>query len=86
MTDLDAMPTLHQGQYADLKIDTGTMRVWRSRMRISDGESFPVQIERLVNGRWEDVTPDRMDDTYLDGEWSGYRVQTINRRLAEARR
>lgn len=85
--DLKEMPTLHVGQYADLKIDTGTMRVWVSRMRIHDGETQPVQVERLRDGRWEDVTapPDghstQLNDIDLDGAFSGMRVQTITRRF-----
>ncbi len=48
--------TLAQGQAADLKVDTGTVRVWLSRCGIEDGETRPVQYERLMNGRWVDVT------------------------------
>jgi len=56
MADLTAMPTIHQGQYANLKADTGTMRLWLSRMTAEDGETQPVQIEALIGGRWVDVT------------------------------
>lgn len=56
LNELRAMPTLHVGQFADLKIDTGEIRVWCSRMRITDGELDPVQVERLENGRWIDRT------------------------------
>ena len=55
---LEDMPTIHSGQYADLKIDTGTKRVWLSRMTAADGETQPVQIERLIDGCWVDVTED----------------------------
>ena len=46
------MPTLHCGQYANLKIDTGRERVWISRMTQADGESHAIQHEELVDGRW----------------------------------
>lgn len=52
--DLEAMPTLATGQTDDLKIDTGTERVWLARTGIADGEPYNnrVTIEALVNGRW----------------------------------
>ena len=46
------LPTLHSGQYADLKIDTGFVRVWASRCTIADGETEPIQLEELIDGRW----------------------------------
>ena len=54
--ELERMPTIHSGQYADLKIDTGDLRIWVSRMTIADGELDPVQVERLEDGRWVDRT------------------------------
>ncbi len=54
--ELAQLPTLAQGQAADLKIDTGTMRVWLSRCGPEDGETRPIQIERLRNGCWVDTT------------------------------
>ena len=54
--ELESMPTLCSGHTADLKIDTGVTRVWLSRMGPEDGEAQPVQVERLVDGRWVDVT------------------------------
>lgn len=54
--ELLAMPTLEQGHFANLKIDTGTLRVWVSRMTIADGELDPVQVERLEDGVWVDRT------------------------------
>lgn len=81
-TELEALPTLSVGQAADLKIDTGTIRVWVSRCGFRDGETVPVQIEMLVDGRWEDVTPERRGYTMLDGEWAGVFVETYRRVLA----
>lgn len=53
---LKELPTIHSGQYANLKIDTGEMRIWLSRCTEADGETQPVQVERLIDGRWIDVT------------------------------
>ena len=57
---LEAMPALCTGQAADLKIDTGNVRVWLSRCSIADGELDPVQVEVLdeENGRWVEVPVD----------------------------
>lgn len=54
--ELQHMPTLCQGQCADLKMDDGRFRVWLSRMGPEDGETHPVQVEELRDGRWEDIT------------------------------
>lgn len=47
---LGALETLATGQTADLKIDTGELRVWLSRME--PHEEPPVTVEGLANGRW----------------------------------
>ena len=54
---LDNLPTLCEGHMDDLKVDTGDMRVWLSRMTIADGAPFNngVTIERLIDGRWVEV-------------------------------
>jgi hypothetical protein len=51
------LPTLCTGQADDLKIDTGRMRVWLSRCSVEDGEPYDnkITVERLRNGRWEEV-------------------------------
>jgi hypothetical protein len=56
------MPTITQGHTANLKYDDGTIRIWRSRMTIADGELDPIQVEKLVDGSWIDVTrgPDQV--------------------------
>lgn len=51
--DLANLPTLSQGQTADLKIDTGQTRVWLERCGPEDGETHQVTVERLKGGRWE---------------------------------
>jgi hypothetical protein len=93
--ELEQLPTLAQGHAADLKIDTslsgGIMRVWVSRCCLRDGEKQPVQVERLIDGRWEDVTGE--DDPrassfrthYLDGDYAGFFVTAITRKLVSQR-
>ena len=44
--DIRDMPTLHSGQYANLKIETEDLRVWLCRV------TDQVEIERLVDGCW----------------------------------
>lgn len=44
--ELEKLPTLCVGQADNLKVDTGTIRVWLSRVDNS------ISIEQLVNGRW----------------------------------
>lgn len=53
--ELEAMPTISQGWTDDLKIDTGNMRVWLSRLGVEDGEDFPnaVTVERFDGDRWD---------------------------------
>lgn len=48
--DIRDLPTLATGQSQDLKIDTGSRRVWLCRV------TDTVEHERLIDGRWEDVT------------------------------
>lgn len=53
--ELEAMPTLHVGQFDDLKIEAPGLRVWLSRMTRADGAQHRcgVCIEVLRDGRWE---------------------------------
>lgn len=83
--EIERMPTLCVGQAADLKIDTGTIRVWISRCGIADGETQPVQVERLIDGRWVDESPTdgRSRDVMLDGEYAGLYVHAYSRLLRE---
>lgn len=60
-SELEALPTLSVGQAADLKLENydvaPPVRVWVSRCGLRDGETCPVQIEHLIEGRWVDVSP-----------------------------
>lgn len=55
--ELDKLPTLAQGQAADLKFDDGTFRYWLHRTGIEDGEPYEntISVEKLENGRWIDI-------------------------------
>jgi hypothetical protein len=57
LEELEAIPTLSQGQADDLKIDSGTVRIWLSRCGVEDGEPCDnkVTIEEYVDGRWVEV-------------------------------
>jgi hypothetical protein len=79
--ELEAMPTLSVGQAANLKIDTGTMRVWVSRCGLADGETQPVQVERFEFGRWVDITEGPRRPIDLDGEYDGLAVEVFTRSL-----
>jgi hypothetical protein len=54
LAELERIPTQHQGQYDDLKVDTGQVRVWLSRLGIEDGMPYNNQVthERLLDGVW----------------------------------
>ena len=41
---IQAMPTLHQGQYDDLKFENKTTRIWLSRMTVDDGMEYNNQV------------------------------------------
>ena len=49
LAELEDLPTLAQGQADDLKVDTGTQRVWLNRCGVEDGEPYinKVTIEKL---------------------------------------
>lgn len=55
--ELSKLPTLAVGQADNLKIDTGTIRVWLCRCGVADGMPYNngVTIETLDDGRWIDV-------------------------------
>jgi hypothetical protein len=55
--DLESWPTIGQGHFANLKVDTGEVRIWHSRMTLADGETEPIQIEELQDGSWVSVCP-----------------------------
>lgn len=66
LAELKARPTIRGRRGADLKLDTGRLRVWVARKPPADGETHPFQIERLTDGRWVDVT----DELVAIWQWS----------------
>lgn len=50
--DLEDLPTLHQGQCCDCKLEDSTTRIWLCR--VENG----VTIEALVAGRWVTIAGD----------------------------
>jgi hypothetical protein len=54
LEEIRAMPTLQQGQYDNLKIDTGNLRVWLSRLTIEDGQLYNNQVMVQTLGDMDD--------------------------------
>lgn len=54
LAELEALPTLSQGQTCNLKIQTGNTRVWLSRCGVDDGMPWDNQVthEELQGGSW----------------------------------
>ncbi len=52
LAELEALPTLSQGQTDDLKVESENKRVWLSRMTIEDGQPYNnmVTVEILKSG------------------------------------
>jgi hypothetical protein len=57
LEELEALPTLSEGQADNLKIESDTERVWLSRCTVEDGEPWDnkVTVERLIAGSWVEV-------------------------------
>jgi len=55
--ELRDLPTLSQGQFDNLKVQTEHIRVWLSRCGIADGMEYDDQItvEQLTDGCWVTV-------------------------------
>lgn len=54
LAELEALPTLAQGQTDDLKIESDSERVWLARTGVADGEPWDnrVSVERNFGGAW----------------------------------
>lgn len=54
---LGELPTITQGQTADLKIDAPPIRIWVSRMTVEDGAEFDnaIEIEHHDGESWKTV-------------------------------
>lgn len=57
LDELEAMPTLSQGQADDLKVEDDGVRIWLSRTGVEDGKPYnhAVTAEHLVDGAWIEV-------------------------------
>lgn len=57
LAELQAMPTINQGHFANLKVETATTRVWLSRCTKEDGErcNNKVTVDKFTGGRWHTV-------------------------------
>lgn len=61
---LRQLPPITEGTFADLVVDTGTMRVWRSRCGLADGEPF----RHTVHVEATDADGCRYEVGYFDGD------------------
>lgn len=51
---LYTLPTIIQGHFDDLKIETPTERVWLSRLTNADGlKGSPITVEHKFEGGWK---------------------------------
>jgi hypothetical protein len=52
--ELRELPTLSEGHFDNLKIDTGKIRVWLCRCGVADGLPYDnmITVEKLRAGRW----------------------------------
>lgn len=57
LAELQALPTISQAHFANLKIDDGKERIWLSRMTVADGAPYEnqVSVEALQAGNWVTV-------------------------------
>ena len=66
-SELAAMPTISSAHFENLKVEDEVdgipTRWWLSRMTVGDGAKHAVDVEQLIDGRWQNVhsygTPDR---------------------------
>ena len=68
--ELKKLPTLHQGQCCDCKVDTGNIRVWICRV----AGGVTIEQYKSKTGRWEKVSGDCSEpNTCEDGHpsWDG---------------
>jgi hypothetical protein len=45
LDELEAMPTIRQGHFDDLKVESDDTRVWFSRMTVADGMEYNNQVQ-----------------------------------------
>jgi hypothetical protein len=54
LQELNALPTLDQAHFDNLKVEEGNTRVWLSRMEKQDGAPYDnqVTVEIAIKGKW----------------------------------
>lgn len=54
---LASLPTLHEGHFDNLKIETPKQRVWLSRLTVEDGVPYnnEVTVQQKIKGDWVTV-------------------------------
>jgi hypothetical protein len=74
LSQLRELPTLHQGQADDCKIESDTERVWLSRCTMEDGEPWDhkVTVERYIAGSWVEVEWWQAEDDTDDDDTSAF--------------
>lgn len=50
--ELAELPTLFSAHFDDLKVDTGTERIWLTRMTPEDGAQYQIHHEEYKNSEW----------------------------------
>lgn len=61
LSEIEEMEVIHESQTDDLVLEQGQgdgqVRVWVSRMTVSDGMPYnnQVTVEKLTNGAWETI-------------------------------
>lgn len=57
LSELEAMPTIMQGHFDNLKVEGEGVRVWLSRMTEADGMEYnnQVSVEVYIKNTWETV-------------------------------
>lgn len=57
LRELQQRETIEQGHTDNLKIKTGDIKIWLSRMTVEDGMPYNnmVTVEKLIDGKWETI-------------------------------
>lgn len=68
-TYLSGLVTLRSGHWANLKLETGGLRYWLSRVAQEEPEGWQVMVERFgQGGSWEDILRYRVNDVSEESE------------------
>ena len=69
LRELQQMKTIEQGPTDNLKIKTGDIKIWLSRMTVEDGMPYNnmVTVEKLIDGKWETIEEYPAETYYHNG-------------------